>query len=110
SLVTQRRQQPLKHLDLRAVEPPDPFGTGALLGLGEALLSRAELVTQLGVLLGQPPLPGLDAGQLLLQAGHRPGKPRLAATGSWLRSEPLHDLQQEPPRQFVVVEVLGASR
>ena len=33
SLVAQRRQQPLKQLDLRAIEPPgDPFSTGALLG------------------------------------------------------------------------------
>src|SRR5262249_23275657 len=122
-LVAQRRQQALKQPDLGAVEPDGGrVGRRALLGLGQALLRRSQLLTQLGVLLGQPPLLGPDAGQLLLQAGHGPGERdivrALAGRGvlRWLRAlhrqraDPLHDLQQQPPRQLVVVELLGAFR
>src|SRR5262245_42817477 len=124
SLVAQRRQQALKQPDLGAVQPDGGrVGRGALLGLGQALLRRSQLLTQLGVLLGQPPLPGPDAGQLLLQAGHGPGERDIAVRAlagrgglRWLRTlhrqraEPLNDLQQQPPRQLVVVELLGAFR
>src|SRR5262245_21927053 len=78
SLVAQRRQEALKHLDLGAVEPPSDQAA-ALLRLGQALLRGAELLTQPGVLLGQPALLGPDGGQLVLQAGHRPRQRGIAA-------------------------------
>src|SRR5215472_8552243 len=122
-LVAQLRQQALEQPDLGAVEPDGGrVGGGALLGLGEALLRRAQLLAQLGVLLGQPLLVGPDAGQLLLQAGHGPGERDIAVRGPAdgprvldglealhrQRAEPLHYLQQQPPSQLVVVEVLAA--
>ena len=77
--------------------------------------AAAQLLAQLGVLLGQPPLRGPDAGQLLLQASHGPGErdiavraPRQArrpprAPGPALpaaRPSRCTTSQRQPPRQL----------